>query len=134
MRLKDYGTLSAIFESHLNANPAIGNPATLYEPIRYINAPGGKRIRPVLLLMAYNLWFEDVSPALQAAMAVEYFHNFSLIHDDIMDEAQMRRGRESVHTRFGKNAGILSGDAMLIKSFDYLIDIGEKYRLGSSLS
>src|SRR5688500_6339751 len=118
--MQDYPSLLKTFEVYLVNNRPNGTPDSLYSPIRYINELGGKRIRPVLQLMAYNLWFEDVSPALQAAMAVEYFHNFTLMHDDIMDEALLRRGQESVHVHYGRNAAILSGDAMLIKSFDYL--------------
>ena len=134
MMQKKYADLVQIFEDYLASHQLNGSPATLYEPVRYINSLGGKRIRPVLLLMSYNLWFDDVSPALQAAMAIEYFHNFTLMHDDIMDESELRRGKESVHVRFGKNSAILSGDAMLIKAFDYLIDLENKYRLGTSIS
>src|SRR5688500_5204896 len=110
MMQKKYADLVQIFEDYLASHQLNGSPDTLYEPVRYINSLGGKRIRPVLLLMSYNLWFDDVSPALQAAMAIEYFHNFTLMHDDIMDESEMRRGKESVHVRFGKNSAILSGD------------------------
>jgi len=131
---KDYLDLVRIFEKYLSDQTIQGSPDSLYEPVRYINSLGGKRIRPVFLLMTYNLWFDDVSPALQAAMAIEYFHNFTLMHDDIMDEALLRRGQESVHIKYGRNSAILSGDAMLIKSFDYLIDVENKYRLGSSIS
>jgi geranylgeranyl diphosphate synthase, type II len=131
---KDYSTLLQIFENHLSTHQLNGSPNSLYEPIRYINNIGGKRIRPVLVLMAYNLWFDDVSPALPAALAMEYFHNFTLMHDDIMDESEMRRGKPSVHKQYGMNAAILSGDAMLIKAFDYLIDLELTYRLGSSVS
>lgn len=131
---KDYLDLVRIFEKYLSDQTIRGNPDSLYEPVRYMNSLGGKRIRPVFLLMTYNLWFDDVSPALQAAMAIEYFHNFTLMHDDIMDEALLRRGQESVHVKYGRNSAILSGDAMLIKSFDYLIDLENKYRLGTSVS
>jgi geranylgeranyl diphosphate synthase type II len=121
------------FESYLSSHQPYGNPDTLYEPIRYINHLGGKRIRPVLVLMAYNLWHEDVTPAMPAAMAVEYFHNFSLMHDDIMDEAPLRRGNDTVHKRFGRNAAILSGDAMLIQCFDLLLKAGQPYNNGATL-
>src|SRR6187431_419188 len=109
---------ASLFEDYLAAHQPYGSPDSLYEPVRYINELGGKRIRPVLLLMAYNLYQEDVTPALPAAMAVEYFHNFSLMHDDIMDEAPLRRGKETVHHKFSRNAAILSGDAMLIRCFE----------------
>ena len=134
MSQHDYPHLVRVLETFLKDHQPDGQPRSLYEPITYINSLGGKRIRPVLLLMAYNLWFDDVAPALPAAQAVEYFHNFSLMHDDIMDEASLRRGQESVHTRFGRNAAILSGDALLIKSFDILIELENKYRLSTSIS
>lgn len=129
----DYAVLSGKFESYLSAHQPYGSPDTLYEPIRYINELGGKRIRPVLLLMAYNLWHEDVTPALPAALAVEYFHNFSLMHDDIMDEAPLRRGKPTVHERFGRNKAILSGDTMLIRCFDLLLEAGKQKGVGDDL-
>ena len=132
--MKDYSSLVKTFEAFLAAHVAEGTPDSLYAPIRYINELGGKRIRPVLLLMAYNLWHEDVSPALPAALAIEYFHNFSLMHDDIMDEAALRRGHESVHVKFGRNAAILSGDAMLIRCFELLLEAGRINNTGASLS
>lgn len=129
----DYTALSAKFEAYLSAHQPYGSPDSLYEPIRYINELGGKRIRPVLLLMAYNLWKEDVIPALPAALAIEYFHNFSLVHDDIMDEAPLRRGKETVHYKFNRNAAILSGDAMLIRCFDLLLEAGKHQPVGAEL-
>jgi geranylgeranyl diphosphate synthase, type II len=129
----DYATLTGKFESYLSSHQPYGSPDTLYEPIRYINELGGKRIRPVLLLMAYNLWHEDITPALPAALALEYFHNFSLMHDDIMDEAPTRRGKQSVHTYFGRNNAILSGDAMLIRCFDLLLEAGRQKEVGVEL-
>jgi geranylgeranyl diphosphate synthase type II len=129
----DYTALAKIFEMHMTAHVAEGTPDSLYTPIRYINQLGGKRIRPVLLLMSYNIWHDDLDPALPAALAIEFFHNFSLMHDDIMDEASLRRGRESVHTKFGRNAAILSGDAMLIKCFQYLLEAGNKKNVGAEL-
>ena len=129
----DYAALSGKFEAYLSAHQPYGSPDTLYEPIRYINELGGKRVRPVLLLMAYNLWHEDITPALPAALAVEYFHNFSLMHDDIMDEAPLRRGKETVHERFGRNKAILSGDTMLIRCFDLLLEAGRQKSVGVDL-
>jgi geranylgeranyl diphosphate synthase type II len=130
---QDHTSLATLFEEYLAAHQPYGSPDTLYEPIRYINEIGGKRIRPVLLLMAYNIWHDDVTPALPAALAVEYFHQFSLMHDDIMDEAPLRRGREAVHQKFGRNAAILSGDAMLIRCFDLLIQAGQTREVGAQL-
>jgi geranylgeranyl diphosphate synthase type II len=131
---KDYTELLDNFENYISAHKLERRPASLYEPVMYINALGGKRIRAVLLLMAYNMWHEDLSPAMESALAIEYFHNFTLMHDDIMDEAQIRRGQPSVHERYGRNAAILSGDAMLIKAFDFLLDADEKNNLDTSLT
>src|SRR5688500_15767811 len=130
----NYDTLVNLFESYLKEQIITDQPTSLYEPVKYINDIGGKRIRPVLLLMTYNMWFHDITPALRPALAIEYFHNFTLMHDDIMDEAALRRGHESVHTRFGSNAAILSGDAMLIKCFEYLIDFELNHRLPTSIT
>jgi len=98
-------------------------PKNLYEPIRYILELGGKRMRPVLTLMSAEIFDTDYRKALPAALAVEVFHNFSLIHDDIMDAAPLRRGNETVHEKWDINTGILSGDAMLILAYQYF----EKY-------
>ena len=94
-------------------------PRNLYEPIAYILGLGGKRIRPVLTLMSAEIFDADYKEALPAALAVEVFHNFSLIHDDIMDDAPLRRGNETVHEKWDVNTGILSGDAMLILAYQY---------------
>ena len=94
-------------------------PRNLYEPIQYIISLGGKRLRPVLTLMASEVFDVDCRKALNAATAVEVFHNFSLIHDDIMDDAPLRRGNETVHEKWNINTGILSGDAMLILAYQY---------------
>jgi geranylgeranyl diphosphate synthase type II len=133
MSQHDYATLASKFEAYLASHQPYGSPDSLYKPIRYINELGGKRIRPVLLLMAYNLWHDDITPALPAALAVEYFHNFSLMHDDIMDEAPLRRGKKTVHTLYGRNSAILSGDAMLIRCFDLLIEAGRQNEIGVDL-
>lgn len=93
------------------------DPQSLYEPINYILSLGGKRLRPVLTLMTCDIFNADYKQAMNAALAVEVFHNFSLIHDDIMDEAPLRRGQETVHKKWNLNTGILSGDAMLILAY-----------------
>ncbi len=92
-------------------------PQTLYEPVNYILNLGGKRLRPVLTLMSAEIFDCDCKKALNAALSVEVFHNFSLIHDDIMDDAPLRRGKETVHEKWDVNTGILSGDAMLIMAY-----------------
>jgi geranylgeranyl diphosphate synthase type II len=108
------------FISHLENQKLIKEPKSLYEPIDYILNLGGKRLRPVLTLIAAELFRADYKKALPAAMAVEVFHNFSLVHDDIMDDAPLRRGKPTVHEKWNVNTGILSGDAMLINSYEYL--------------
>ena len=102
-----------------------GEPFQLYEPMNYIIANGGKRLRPVLTLMAAELFGGDMEKALKPALAIEFFHNFTLIHDDIMDEAPLRRNKPTVHTLHGINIGILSGDALLIKSYQFFEDLGD---------
>lgn len=98
-------------------------PQNLYNPIHYILGLGGKRMRPVLTLMSAEVFDTDYKKALPAALAVEVFHNFSLVHDDIMDDAPLRRGNETVHEKWNINTAILSGDAMLILAYQYF----EKY-------
>jgi geranylgeranyl diphosphate synthase type II len=98
------------------------NPVELYEPIHYSLEMGGKRLRPVLLLLAYNLFADDVMAAVPAALAIEVFHNFTLLHDDIMDKADVRRNRPTVHKKFSENSAILSGDAMAFQSYKYLVE------------
>ena len=112
--------LIAMSEQELAQLPYPARPAGLYEPIRYALGAGGKRIRPALVLMACNLFQEAVTAAKPAALAVEVFHNFTLLHDDIMDNAAMRRGNPSVFAKWGQNVAILSGDAMLISAYRLL--------------
>ncbi len=100
-------------ENHLARVIPDKQPLNLYEPVRYIMQPGGKRIRPVLVLLAAEGYGATVEEALPAAAAIEIFHNFTLLHDDIMDQAPARRGRPSVHVRWNENTAILSGDAMV---------------------
>ncbi len=107
------------FLSYLESKDWIHEPKNLYEPIDYILKLGGKRIRPVLTLMAADIFSSDFKKALPAALAVEVFHNFTLIHDDIMDAAPLRRGKATVHEKWDTNTGILSGDAMLILAYKY---------------
>lgn len=97
------------------------HPASLYEPIRYLMGLGGKRLRPMLTLLAYSLFKDDVKKAVPYAVAVEAFHNFTLMHDDIMDKAPLRRGQPTVHQKWNVNTAILSGDVMLVKVYDMLL-------------
>jgi geranylgeranyl diphosphate synthase type II len=107
------------FISYLKEQTITKEPVTLYEPIEYILGLGGKRMRPVLTLMTAEVFDTSYEMALPAAMAVEVFHNFSLVHDDIMDNAPLRRGKVTVHEKWNINTGILSGDAMLILAYQY---------------
>ncbi len=102
-------------------------PEALYEPIEYVLALGGKRVRPLLLLMAYNLYREDVNKVLGPATGIEVYHNYTLLHDDLMDRSDMRRGKKTVHKIWGDNAAILSGDAMLVLAYRYMTDCGPEY-------
>jgi geranylgeranyl diphosphate synthase type II len=100
-------------------------PAELYEPIKYILSLGGKRMRPALLLMACDFFGGDVNKAISPALAIEVFHNFTLMHDDIMDNAPLRRGKTTVHEKWNKNVGILSGDVMLIEGYKLMMNVDE---------
>lgn len=107
------------FLSYLDSKEWVQEPKNLYEPVDYILKLGGKRIRPVLTLMAADIFGADYTKALPAALAVEVFHNFTLVHDDIMDDAPLRRGKATVHEKWDINRAILSGDAMLILAYKY---------------
>ena len=96
------------------------NPSELYDPIHYLLRLGGKRIRPVLCLLTYSLFKSDWEKQVPAALSVEIFHNFTLMHDDIMDKAPLRRGKQTVHEKWNDNIAILSGDVMLVNAYQYL--------------
>src|SRR5271165_6215069 len=97
-------------------------PSELYDPIYYMLSLGGKRIRPILSLMACNLFTDDLTPVIKPALAIEVFHNFTLIHDDIMDRAYLRRNQTTVHEKWNENVAILSGDAMQIYAYQILCE------------
>ena len=97
-------------------------PASLYEPIKYVLSLGGKRVRPVLTLMGYNLFKDDPERIIMPAIGLETYHNFTLLHDDLMDNADMRRGHETVHKKWDANQAILSGDTMLLQAFERVED------------
>lgn len=108
---------ASIFQDYLAQRALNKEPKNLYEPINYILDLGGKRLRPVLTLMAAEVFDTSHEKALSASLAIEMFHNFSLVHDDIMDDAPLRRGKQTVHEKWDVNTGILSGDAMLILAY-----------------
>ena len=97
-------------------------PAGLYEPVSYVLSLGGKRIRPVLMMMAYNLYKEDVESIFNQATGIEVYHNYTLLHDDLMDQADRRRGKPTVHKVWNENTSILSGDAMLVLAYQFMAE------------
>ncbi len=102
---------------YLDQLPYDRQPASLYAPVKYVLSLGGKRIRPVLMLLGYNLWREQPEKILMPACGIETYHNYTLLHDDLMDNADMRRGHETVHRRWDANKAILSGDSMLVLAY-----------------
>lgn len=102
----------------LESLPYNRQPKTLYDPIRYVLSMGGKRIRPVLMLLAYQLYKDDPESILMQAAALETYHNYTLLHDDLMDNADLRRGHETVHKKWNANQAILSGDSMLVLAYE----------------
>ena len=112
--------------SALNSVVYPKTPKGLYEPVSYVLSLGGKRIRPVLLLMAYNLYQSSVDDAIDAALGLETYHNYTLLHDDLMDRAEMRRGKTTVHKLWNENTAILSGDSMLVLTYRYMLDAVRK--------
>ena len=120
---KDYNRM---LEEGLKKVSLGSKPDTLYDPVKYILDIGGKRVRPVLALMACSSFDSNPNLALKAALSIELFHNFTLIHDDIMDSANTRRGKETVHKKWGINSGVLSGDVMLIMAYQLLENYDSK--------
>jgi len=123
--MKNNDEILALFENYLAQIKLPEEPQILYSPIIYSMSGGGKRIRPTLLLLACEAYGGNVQDALPAAAAVEMFHNFTLLHDDIMDNAEVRRGKPSVYAKWGENVAILSGDAMMIYSYHLLQRVPE---------
>ena len=113
--------------AYIASLPYERKPKSLYDPIEYVLAAGGKRIRPSFVLMAYNLFHDDVDRILPVATALETSHNYTLLHDDLMDKADMRRGRPTVHKKWDDNTAILSGDTMLVLAYEHLAKCDTKY-------
>ncbi len=125
--MHSFSELLRIFEEKFNVRHFPNEPASLYNSSEYILSLGGKRIRPVMCLMGNEL-FDEISPdSFNVATAVELFHNFSLIHDDIMDKAPLRRGFQTVHTKFGESTALLSGDVMLVMAYENISKIKKEY-------
>jgi len=125
--MQSFETLSKQFAEKFDTRHFPEQPASLYEPNEYFLKLGGKRVRPVLCLMGNEL-FDDIIPdAWHAATAIELFHNFTLIHDDIMDKAPLRRGKQTVHTKYNDSTALLAGDVMLVRAYEYLNKISSAY-------
>lgn len=113
--------------AHLENLDFLHEPENLYLPVRYVLSMGGKRLRPVLMLMAYNLYRDDVDAILDPACAIEVYHNFTLLHDDLMDKADIRRGKPTVHRKWNDNTAILSGDVMLSLAMKYMTHVDQSH-------
>jgi len=125
--MQSFETLSKQFVEKFDARHFPEQPASLYEPNEYFLRLGGKRVRPVLCLMGNELFDEIIPDAWHAATAIELFHNFTLIHDDIMDKAPLRRGKQTVHTKYNVSTALLAGDVMMVKAYEYLNKISSSH-------
>jgi len=125
--MQSFETLSKQFAEKFDTRHFPEHPASLYEPNEYFLRLGGKRVRPVLCLMGNELFDEIIPDAWHAATAIELFHNFTLIHDDIMDKAPLRRGKQTVHTKYNDSTALLAGDVMLVRAYEYLNKISSAY-------
>ena len=125
--MHSFETLSEKFSAQFNKSHFPAEPSSLYQPNEYFLKLGGKRVRPVLCLMGNELFGEIEPDAWHVSNAIELFHNFTLIHDDIMDKAPLRRGLETLHTKYGESTALLAGDVMLVVAYDYLNHIGPQF-------
>jgi len=121
--MKSIANLHELIERKLEKLEYPNSPPKLYKPIEYVMGLGGKRMRPILLLMAHQLFDENIEKAISPALGIEIFHNFTLLHDDIMDKAPIRRGQQTVHEKWNNNVAILSGDTMLMQAYKLLSDV-----------
>lgn len=126
-QLQSFSRLSLIFEEKFKKRHFPPDPPLLYDAAQYLLTVGGKRIRPVMCLMANEMFDTIIEDAYEVAAAIELFHNFTLIHDDIMDRAPIRRGKPTVHTKFGETTALLAGDVMLIAAYESLSRINTEY-------
>tara|TARA_Y100001933_G_scaffold123334_2_gene123081 strand:+ start:2767 stop:3735 length:969 start_codon:yes stop_codon:yes gene_type:complete len=124
--MKSYQELRELIDLRLNKIQYLVEAKSLYNPIEYILSLKAKRIRPVLLLMAHQLFSDNLKQAISPAIGIEIFHNFTLLHDDIMDNASVRRGYKTVHEKWNYNTAILAGDAMLIESYKHITEVDNK--------
>ena len=121
--MKSIPELHDIIEKELSLLSYPNHPANLYQPIKYVLNIGGKRMRPILMLLSHQLFSSNINKSVKSALAIEVFHNFTLLHDDIMDKAPLRRGVETVHEKWDVNTAILSGDTMLVQSYELLSEV-----------
>jgi geranylgeranyl diphosphate synthase type II len=126
--MHSFRELAQLFTERFNTKHFPSAPSSLYEPAEYILGIGGKRVRPVMCLMGNELFDNVHADAYHVATAVELFHNFTLIHDDIMDAAPLRRGEETLHKKYGNNTALLAGDVMLIQAYEYINKINSSYQ------
>lgn len=122
-----YEQLKNIVDKELSKEEYFQEPKMLFEPLSYMINDGGKRLRPVLMLMAYNIYKDNVMDIIASAIGIELFHNYTLLHDDLMDNSDVRRGKPTVHRKWNSNVAILSGDAAAIKSYQYVTLCEDKY-------
>ena len=125
--MKDLSQIAEIIEAEINNISYLKDPENLYLPIEYTMEFGGKRIRPILLLISYQIFNDNIERAFSPAKAIELFHNFTLLHDDIMDKAPLRRGKITVHKKWNNNIAILSGDVMMIHAYQLLAKVEPKH-------
>ena len=131
---RPFTEIRTLFEEHLNNNPYKKVPQKLYDPVNYLLSLGGKRARPAMALMAHELFSELSDDAYKVAMAIEVFHNFTLMHDDIIDEATTRRAKPTVHLKYNTNTAILSGDAMMIEAYEFIANLDDKSKIPTMFS
>jgi len=124
--MRSFSELHDIIEKELADLSYPSNSKDLYDPIKYMLNIGGKRIRPTLMLLSHQLFSDDIEKSIKAAVGIEIFHNFTLLHDDIMDKAPLRRGLQTVHEKWDNNTSILSGDTMLVQAFDLISQVEDK--------
>lgn len=125
--MKSSSEILSSINAYLDSLPYNRQPQSLYEPVRYVLSMGGKRIRPTLMLLAYNLYRDDTDSILPQACALETYHNYTLLHDDLMDNADVRRGHPTVHRRWNANVAILSGDSMLVMAYERMMSGSPKH-------
>ena len=124
--MNKFSYYSGLIREHLELLNLEGHPDELYQPVRYILSLSAKRMRPTLVLMSCDMFNGDVSSAIKPAIGIEIFHNFTLLHDDIMDNAPLRRAHPTVHEKWNRNIAILAGDAMFVKAYEMIVSVDKE--------